>query len=49
LLALTFEDFECEVRTVLDGMLGPAGADAYTRVAIDQAWRAVNDLKGLSG
>ncbi len=101
LLALAFEDYEREVRTVLDGMLGPAGfdvkkdilaitvnrwphgyaydyldlwdpdwpkgeapheiarkpfgniaiansdagADAYTHVAIDQAWRAVNDLK----
>ena len=100
LLALTFEDFEREVRTVLDGLLGPAGfdvqkdilaitvnrwphgyaydyldlwdpkwptgqapheiarqsfgniaianadagADAYTHVAIDQAWRAVRDL-----
>ena len=28
LLAMTFEDFEREVRTVLDGMLGPAGFDA---------------------
>ena len=102
LLALTFEDFEREVRTVLDGMLGPAGfdvkndilavtvnrwphgyaydyldlwdpewpagqapheiarqrfgniaianadagADAYTHVAIDQARRAVEDLRG---
>lgn len=27
LLAMTFEDFEREVRTVLDGMLGPAGFD----------------------
>ena len=101
LLAMTFEDFEREVRTVLDGMLGPAGfdvqkdilaitvnrwphgyaydyldlwdpewppgqapheiarqrfgniaiansdagADAYTHVAIDEAWRAVEDLK----
>ena len=27
LLRLTFEDFEREVRTVLDGMLGPAGFD----------------------
>lgn len=27
LLTLTFEDFEREVRTVLDGMLGPAGFD----------------------
>ena len=27
LLSLTFEDFEREVRTVLDGMLGPAGFD----------------------
>ena len=100
LLGMTFEDFEREVRTVLDGMLGPvgfdvqndilaitvnrwphgyaydyldlwdpdwtegqapheiarrpfgniaianadAGADAYTHVAIDQAWRAVGDL-----
>ncbi len=102
LLAMDFEDFEREVRIVLDGMLGPggfdaagdilaitvnrwphgyaydyldlwdpewppgrapheiarqrfgniafanadAGADAYTHVAIDQAWRAVNDLQG---
>ncbi len=100
LLAMSFEDFEREVRTVLDGMLGPAGfnaaedilaiivnrwphgysydyldlwdpehapgqapheiarlrfgklafanadagANAYTHVAIDEAWRAVNDL-----
>jgi len=100
LLAMSFEDFEREVRTVLDGMLGPAGfdvqkdilaitvnrwphgyaydyldlwdpewpagqapheiarrpfgniaiansdagADAYTHVAIDQAWRAVAEL-----
>jgi spermidine dehydrogenase len=99
---MNFEDFEREVRRVLDGMLGPggfdaaddilaftinrwphgyaydyldlwdpewppgrapheiarqrfgniafanadAGADAYTHVAIDQAWRAVNDLQG---
>jgi spermidine dehydrogenase len=28
MLAMTFEDFELEVRTVLDGMLGPAGFDA---------------------
>lgn len=27
LLAMTFEDFEREVRTVLDGMLGPVGFD----------------------
>ena len=27
MLAMTFEDFEREVRTVLDGMLGPAGFD----------------------
>ena len=27
LLAMSFEDFEREVRTVLDGMLGPAGFD----------------------
>jgi spermidine dehydrogenase len=103
LLAMSFEDFEREVRTVLDGLLGPAGfnvqedilaitvnrwphgyaydyldlwdpdwpegqaphevarrpfgniaiansdagADAYTHVAIDQAWRAVEDLVGL--
>jgi len=102
LLAMSFEDFEREVRTVLDGMLGPAGfdvredilaitvnrwphgyaydyldlwdpdwpegqapheiarrpfgriaianadagADAYTHVAIDEAWRAVGDLEG---
>jgi spermidine dehydrogenase len=100
MLALKFEDYEREVRTVLDGMLGPAGfdvendilaitvnrwphgyaydyldlwdpewavgeapheiarkafgniaianadagANAYTHVAIDQAFRAVNDL-----
>ena len=100
LLAMTFEDFEREVRTVLDGMLSSAGfdvqqdilaitvnrwphgyaydyldlwdpkwpdghapheiarqrfgniaiansdagADAYTHVAIDEAWRAVADL-----
>jgi len=100
LLAMTFEDFEREVRTVLDGMLGPAGfdvqkdilaitvnrwphgyaydyldlwdpewpegqapheiarrpfgniaianadagADAYTHVAIDEAYRAVKNL-----
>jgi spermidine dehydrogenase len=100
MLALTFEDYEREVRTVLDAMLGPAGfdvnkdilaitvnrwphgyaynyfdlwdpdyaegqapheiarrrfgnmtianadagADAYTHVAIDQAWRAVGEL-----
>jgi spermidine dehydrogenase len=102
LLAMSFEDFEREVRTVLDGMLSPAGfdvqkdilaitvnrwphgyaydyldlwdpewpdgqapheiarqpfgsiaiansdagADAYTHVAIDEAWRAVGDLSG---
>ncbi|MFQ5525172.1 MAG: FAD-dependent oxidoreductase [Thermoanaerobaculia bacterium] len=101
LLAMTFEDLETEVRTVLDGMLAPAGfseaddilaitvnrwphgyaydysdlwdpewapgeapheiarrpfgsitfansdagADAYTHVAIDEAWRAVNELQ----
>jgi len=101
MLAMSFEDFEREVRTVLDGMLGSAGfdvqkdilaitvnrwphgyaydyldlwdpewppgqapheiarkrfgciaiansdagANAYTHVAIDQAWRAVEDLK----
>ena len=28
LLEMAFEDFEREVRTVLDGMLGPAGFDA---------------------
>jgi spermidine dehydrogenase len=27
MLALTFEDYEREVRTVLDGLLGPAGFD----------------------
>ena len=27
MLGLTFEDYEREVRTVLDGMLGPAGFD----------------------
>lgn len=103
MLALKFEDYEREVRTVLDGMLGPAGfevendilaitvnrwphgysydyldlwdpkwskgrapheiarksfgniaianadagADAYTHVAIDQAYRAVNDLSKI--
>lgn len=102
LLNMKFEDFEREIRTVLDGMVGPAGfdvqrdilaitvnrwphgyaydyldlwdpqwpegqapheiarkpfgniaiansdagADAYTHVAIDEAWRAVNDLIG---
>lgn len=101
MLAMTFEEFEREVRIVLDGMLGPAGfsaaddilaitvnrwphgyaydysdlwdpewapgeapheiarkpfgritfansdagADAYTHVAIDEAWRAVNELR----
>jgi spermidine dehydrogenase len=101
LLAMSFADFEREVRTVLHGMLGPAGfdvrkdilaitvnrwphgyaydyldlwdpewpegqapheiarrpfgniaianadagADAYTHVAIDEAWRAVGDLR----
>jgi spermidine dehydrogenase len=101
LLAMTFDDFEREVRTVLDGMLGPAGfdvqddilaitvnrwphgyaygyldlwdpewpagkapheiarqpfgnitianadagADAYTQVAIDEARRAVSELR----
>ena len=101
LLAMSFEDFEREIRTVLDGMLSSAGfdvqedvlaitvnrwphgyaydyldlwdpewpegqaphqiarrlfgniaiansdagADAYTHVAIDEAWRAVGDLK----
>jgi spermidine dehydrogenase len=100
MLSLSFEDYEREVRTVLDGMLGPAGfdakrdilaitvnrwphgyahdymdlwdpewpegeaphevasrpfgriamanadagADAYTHVAIDEAYRAVNEL-----
>lgn len=100
MLSLSFEDYEREVRTVLDGMLGPAGfdakrdilaitvnrwphgyahdymdlwdqewtpgeapheiasrpfgriamansdagADAYTHVAIDEAFRAVNEL-----
>ncbi|MFT7562961.1 MAG: spermidine dehydrogenase, partial [Bacteroidia bacterium] len=100
MVQLTFEDFEREVRTVLDRILGPggfdvkrdilaitvnrwphgyahdyldlwdpdfpegeapneiarkafgniaiansdAGADAYTHVAIDEAWRAVNEL-----
>ncbi|NNK33361.1 MAG: FAD-dependent oxidoreductase [Xanthomonadales bacterium] len=102
LQSMNFEDFEREVRTVLDGMLGPAGfdvredilaitvnrwphgyaydyldlwdpewpegqapheiarrpfgniaianadagADAYTHVAIDEAWRAVGELGG---
>jgi spermidine dehydrogenase len=101
MLTMDFEDFEREVRTVLDGMLGPAGfsaaddilaitvnrwphgysydyldlwdpewapgeapheiarkpfgsitfanadagANAMTHVAIDEAWRAVSDLK----
>jgi spermidine dehydrogenase len=101
MLAMDFEDIEREVRTVLDGMLGPAGfsaaddilaitanrwphgysydyldlwdpewppgeapheiarkpfgsiafansdagADAWTHVAIDEAWRAVDDLQ----
>ena len=27
MLALSFEDYEREVRTVLDGLLGPAGFD----------------------
>ncbi len=101
LLDMTFEDFEREVRTVMNGLLGPggfdaardilaitvnrwphgyardhldledadwnmeprpevvgrqrfgniaiansdAGADAYTHAAIDQAWRAVNELQ----
>lgn len=100
MLTMTFEDFEREVRTVLDGMLAPAGfsaaadilaitvnrwphgysydyldlwdpewspgeapheiarrpfgsitfansdagADAYTHVAIDEAWRAVSEV-----
>ena len=104
LLELTFEDFEREVRTVLDGLLSPAGfnaaedilaitvnrwphgyayeymqlwdpewepgkapheiarqpfgsitiansdagADAYTHVAIDQAYRAVNELEEVT-
>jgi spermidine dehydrogenase len=102
MLSLSFEDYEREVRTVLDGLLGPVGfdverdvlaitvnrwphgysydyldlwdpdwpegeapheiaradfgnitianadaaADAYTHAAIDQAFRAVNDLPG---
>jgi spermidine dehydrogenase len=101
LLTMSFEEFEREVRSVLDGMLGAggfdaaddilaitvnrwphgyaydyldlwdpewppgqapheiarqrfgriafansdAGANAYTHVAIDEAWRAVNDLE----
>ena len=104
LLELSFEDFEREVRTVLDGLLGPvgfdvsedilaitvnrwphgysyeymqlwdpewrpgeapheiarkpigsvtiansdAGASAYTHVAIDQAYRAVNELEEVT-
>ena len=104
LLELSFEDFEREVRTVLDGLLGPAGFDvsedilaitvnrwphgysyeymqlwdpewrpgeapheiarkpigsvtiansdagasAYTHVAIDQAYRAVNELEEVT-
>jgi spermidine dehydrogenase len=32
LLALTFEDFEREVRTVLDGMLSPAGFDVQNDI-----------------
>lgn len=102
MLAMSFEDYEREVRTVLDGMLGPAGfsaaddilavtvnrwphgysydyldlfdpefapgeapheiarrsfgpisfansdagANAYSHVAIDEAWRAVSELVG---
>jgi len=101
MLAMSFEDYEREVRSVLNSLLGPAGfdaandvlaitvnrwphgyardhldledadwnsqpppevvarqrfgriaiansdaaADAYTHAAIDQAWRAINDLK----
>jgi spermidine dehydrogenase len=104
MLAMSFEDYEREVRSVLTSLLGPggfddvrdvlaitvnrwphgyardhldledadwntepgpevvgrqrfgniaiansdAGADAYTHVAIDQAWRAVNDLGGAA-
>jgi spermidine dehydrogenase len=103
LLTMQFEDFEREVRRIMNGLLGPggfdaardvlaitvnrwphgyardhldledadwntdpppeqigrqrfgniaiansdAGADAYTHAAIDQAWRAVNDLAGV--
>jgi len=32
LLGLTFDDFEREVRTVLDGLLGPAGFDVQTDI-----------------
>jgi spermidine dehydrogenase len=32
MLEMTFEDYEREVRTVLDGMLGPAGFDAATDI-----------------
>jgi spermidine dehydrogenase len=32
LLAMTFDDFEREVRTVLDGMLGPAGFDVQNDI-----------------
>ncbi len=32
LLAMTFEDFEREVRTVLNGMLGPAGFDVQNDI-----------------
>lgn len=32
MLALTFEDYEREVRTVLNGMLGPAGFDAAQEI-----------------
>jgi len=105
LLAMSFEDFEREIRTVLDGMLSSAGfdvqeevlaitvnrwphgytydyldlwdpewpagqapheiarrlfgniaiansdagADAYTHVAVDEAWRAVGDLNSQVG
>jgi spermidine dehydrogenase len=103
MLAMPFEDYEREVRSVLQSLLGPggfdasrdilaitvnrwphgyardhldledaawnvepapevvgrqrfgriaiansdAGADAYTHAAIDQAWRAVNDLAAV--
>ena len=32
MLEMTFEDYEREVRTVLDGMLGPAGFNAATDI-----------------
>ncbi len=47
MLALSFEDYEREVRTVLDGMLGASGFDVQEDIlAIDQAFRAVGELPG---